>query len=278
VQTKSLALMVAGGSALVVWLTGYAVLAKLSPAPHAARVHDHASHRGGTVQSAGDNHIELVAETGGRLRLYLLGRDEATLNPIAAAELIAEARTPAGLEVTRLPLRAEPQPGEAPGTAAQFAGQLPPELRGRPVEVAVNVPINGKTYRVRFTPETRKEEAAHAESVEEDSAMPAANLSDAEERALFLTPGGLYTQADIDANGEQIPSIKFRGIQAAHVMNPKPGARVCPITNTLANPKFTWIVNGKAYPFCCPPCVTEFVKLAKTDPKAIRPPESYVKR
>ena len=50
-----------------------------------------------------------------------------------------------------------------------------------------------------------------------------------------------------------------------------------PITGTRASPRFTWIVGGKAYQFCCPPCVEEFVRQAKGRPRTIHPPEYYVK-
>jgi YHS domain-containing protein len=96
------------------------------------------------------------------------------------------------------------------------------------------------------------------------------------ERDVFLTPGGLYTKADIKANGNQTVSQKYPNFMAEHDAKPKKGQRVCPITDTVANPKLTWIVGGKTYQFCCPPCVTEFVKKAKTNPKAIKSPQAYV--
>jgi roadblock/LC7 domain-containing protein len=97
------------------------------------------------------------------------------------------------------------------------------------------------------------------------------------ERDVFLTPGGLYTKADIKANGNKTVSQKYPDFMAAHDAMPKPGERLCPISKTKANPKLTWIVGGKKYTFCCPPCVTEFVKQAKTNPKSIQAPEAYVK-
>ena len=97
-------------------------------------------------------------------------------------------------------------------------------------------------------------------------------------RTLFLTPGGRYTKADIKANGRKTVAQKYPGFMAEHDTMPKPGERICPITNTKANPKLTWVLGGKAYQFCCPPCVAEFVKKAKTDPKAIRDPSAYVKK
>jgi hypothetical protein len=35
-------------------------------------------------------------------------------------------------------------------------------------------------------------------------------------------------------------------------------------------------VGGKQYMFCCPPCIDEFVKLAKEHPEQVRDPAGYV--
>jgi YHS domain-containing protein len=99
----------------------------------------------------------------------------------------------------------------------------------------------------------------------------------AAERALFLTPGGIYSLADIRANGRTTPAQKYAGIMAQHDMNPTKGMFICPITHTKSNAKFTWVVGGKTYRFCCPPCIAEFVKEAKTQPQRILPPQDYVK-
>jgi hypothetical protein len=121
---------------------------------------------------------------------------------------------------------------------------------------------------------------SHAGEADEHVEMPAGvgSGSSAAERKLYLTPGGLYTAADIRANGPLLPSEKFKGMFASHNMHPRRGDSICPITRTLANPKFAWIVGGKKYLFCCPPCVDEFVRLAKKKPAAVRGPEVYVKR
>ena len=95
---------------------------------------------------------------------------------------------------------------------------------------------------------------------------------------LFLTPGGRYTEADIKKNGRKTVAQKYPDFMAEHDTKPKPGARICPITNTKANPKLTWVVGGKKYQFCCLPCVAEFVKKAKTNPKAIKDPSAYVQK
>jgi hypothetical protein len=106
--------------------------------------------------------------------------------------------------------------------------------------------------------------------------MPARVAAD-EERKLYLTPGGKYTEADIKANGNKTASEKFQGVTASHDLRPKAGDKLCPITLTKANPKFTWVVGGKAYEFCCPPCVDEFVQTAKEKPDEVKEPGAYVK-
>ncbi len=106
--------------------------------------------------------------------------------------------------------------------------------------------------------------------------MPA-NLPADEEQTLYLTAAGKYTEADITANGNMTASQKFKGVASSHDMFPKKGDRICPITLTKANPSFTWVIGGKPYQFCCPPCVDEFVKLAKEQPDEIKDPDSYIK-
>jgi hypothetical protein len=100
---------------------------------------------------------------------------------------------------------------------------------------------------------------------------------DDEEQQLHRTPGGAYTQADIEANGRTLPSQKYRGFQARHDVNPRPGDRLCPVTRTVASPRCTWKVGDREYQFCCPPCIDEFVRLAREFPDQILPPEAYVK-
>ena len=65
---------------------------------------------------------------------------------------------------------------------------------------------------------------------------------------------------------------------SSHDRKPKAGDKICPITRTKANPNITWVVGGKTYEFCCPPCVDEFVKTAKEHPEEIKEPGSYVKK
>jgi hypothetical protein len=156
---------------------------------------------------------------------------------------------------------------------------------GQSLDLTLTVPLGEKRYRVRFKLEEHAGHEATHSTGEDDAhgvpAMPhgvAGSDGAAAERELYQTPGGRYTAADIQVNGARPPSVKFRGIFASHDMHPRPGDRICPITSTLASPKFPWTVEGKQYLFCCPPCVDEFVRLAKEKPGMVRPPEAYVKR
>jgi hypothetical protein len=107
--------------------------------------------------------------------------------------------------------------------------------------------------------------------------MPAP-LADAVQQALYRSPGGAYNLADIDANGGLLPAEKYRAFQARHDPRPQPGDLLCPVTRTKANPACTWIVGGREYQFCCPPCIDEFVRLAKERPQEIEPPGAYRQR
>ena len=236
------------------------------------REHGHEpGEHGGIIVSLGRDsyHVEAVFEQGARLRLYMLGQDESRVQEVESQELTAYAKAEGGGEAVPFTLKPEPQPGDAEGTTSHFVGQLPAQFNG--VNVSVTVPsvrIKGERFRIGFTSAS----AAHNETQMPDK------VSNDEEAQLYLTPGGIYSVADIEANGRQTASQKFKGFRAAHDLKPKTGDKICPVTLTKANPKVSWIVGGKTYEFCCPPCVDEFVALAKESPDEILAPEEYVKR
>lgn len=95
------------------------------------------------------------------------------------------------------------------------------------------------------------------------------------EQSVFFTESGLYSKADIAKNGPLAPVEKYKGITSRHDFKPQKGDLVCPITQTKANPKFTWWVHGKLYTFCCPPCIEEFVIRARDKPNEIKDPDAY---
>ena len=232
--------------------------------------HKPGAHGGIMVSIGVDNyHAEAVFEKGGVLRLYTLGKDESRVQEVESQALTAYVKVEGGTESTAMVLKPEPQPGDAPGKTSLFIGKLPREMWGQRLEVTIpSMTIAGERFRVGFKSTTE----AHAED------MPAGVVSAAEEKKLYLTPGGKYTEADIKANGGVPASQKFKGVMASHDLRPKPGDKICPITLTKANPKFTWVVGGKAYEFCCPPCVDEFVQTAKEQPGEIKEPKEYVKK
>lgn len=222
---------------------------------------------GGTIVPIGRDsyHAEVVFEKGGILRLHTLGRDEAKVEEVALQTLTAYAKAEGETESTMFKLEPKPQSDDTRGKTSVFVGALPTELVGKRVEVTIpSMRIGEDRFRLGFKSD---EGAGHAE-----------NMPDEEAGKLFLTPGGAYTEDDIAANGRQTAAQKFRGFVPTHDLFPKPGDKICPITLTKANPKCAWIVGGKSYEFCCPPCVEEFVKLAKLEPVKIQEPDQYVKR
>lgn len=226
---------------------------------------------GGIIVSLGRDsyHVEAVFEKGGAVRLYMLGNDETKVQEVDAQELAGYVKAADANESVAVTFRAQPQPGDAGGKTSMFVGQIPAELAGKNVDVTVpSVRIAGERFRLGFT---------STPQVHGDDIMPD-KVGDEEERKLYLTAAGLYTEADIKANGSVTASQKFATFKSSHDMKPKAGDKICPITMTKANPKCTWVVGGKTYEFCCPPCVDEFVKLAKENPDGVQEPGSYVKR
>ncbi|RLS80006.1 MAG: hypothetical protein DWI02_06560 [Planctomycetota bacterium] len=231
--------------------------------------HGHkAGTHGGLLVSIGSDsyHAEAVFSQGGNLRLYILGRDESIVQEVEEQNLLAFARLPDAVEAIEMKLLPTPQAGDQTGKTSLFTGMLPKELAGKPLEVTIPaLRVGNERFRLAF----------QAKAKEREVAMPAA-LAPNEESNLFLSPGGKYSLADIKANGSVTASVKFRGIKANHDARPKPGDRLCPISLTLANPSFSWTINGKVYLFCCPPCVEEFVSLAKEKPAELKDPDFFI--
>jgi len=225
---------------------------------------------GGVIVPIGSDsyHAEAVIEKNGIFRLLTLGADETRIQEVDVQPIKAYVKVAGDADATPIDLVATPQDGDVEGKTSQFIGQLPEALIGKSIDVTIpNLRIENERFRVGFT----TAEAEHS------SEMPAA-VSDDEERKLYFTAAGKYTTGDIKANGSLPASQKFKGLMSAHDMKPQTGDLICPVTLTKANPKFTWIVDGKTYKFCCPPCVDEFVRMAKEEPGEIKAPEDYVKQ
>ncbi|WP_459556792.1 hypothetical protein [Lacunimicrobium album] len=237
-------------------------------ATEAEHGHKPGAHGGIMISLGRDSyHAEAVFERGGILRIYMLGKDESRVIDVEKQSLKAFAKAEGDTNAVPFTLVPKPQDGDAESRTSQFVGTLPEGLADRSLDITIpNLVISGERFRLGF----KSNDSDH------DTGMPD-KVADAEERALYLTPGGIYTEADIQANGNVTASLKFKGLKSSHDMFPQPGDKICPVTETKANPQFTWIVGGKPYEFCCPPCVDEFVKMAKQSPDEIQPPGDYVK-
>jgi YHS domain-containing protein len=225
---------------------------------------------GGIMVSLGRDsyHVEAVFEKGGVLRLYTLGKDETRVIDVEQQALRGFVKAVGENEAQQFTLESERQEGDAEGRTSQFAGKLPEGFAGKDLEITVpSIVISGERFRLGF----------QSAAEQHDEGMPD-KVSDDAERELYLTPGGIYTDADIAANGNLTASVKFKGKKSSHDMRPQPGDKICPVTMTKANPIFTWVISGKTYEFCCPPCVDEFVRMAKESPDEIEAPEEYVKQ
>lgn len=231
--------------------------------------HKTGAHGGHIFSIGADNyHVEVRFEATGQVRLYLLGRDEARVQEIEIQNMTAYAQAEGQTESVKFEIKAAPQGDDSPGKTSQFVGTLPDSLRGKPVALTVPMRIAGDRFRPTFTP---PRPAAHA-------GMPAGVARGSEkERELYLTPGGIYSTTDIQANGKTVPSVKFADVSWPHDKK-KPGDKVCPITDNKADQNCSWVVNGKTYEFCCSPCLDKFVGWAKNQPGRIKEPGDYVYR
>jgi len=233
--------------------------------------HKAGAHGGIIVSLGADNyHAEAVFEKGGLLKLFTLGKDEAKIVDIESQTLQAYVKDEGASEAVEMMLNPVPRTGDKAGRTSQFIGKLPKELIGKQLTVTIPIiVVDGDRFRIGFS----------SAPVKHDEGMPL-GVTGTDEKELYLKPGGIYTEADIKANGNVTGSQKFKGFKARHDLKPKPGDKICPITLTKANPECAWIIGGKTYEFCCPPCVDEFVAQAK-DPqtaKEIREPAYYVKK
>lgn len=213
-------------------------------------------------------HAEAIFTADGEIKIHMLAEDEARILEVESQTLAAFVRPRDSIGTKTVELVPVPQPGDSEGKTSAFAGKLPEEMKGRALVVAVpSIRIGGERLRFGF----------ESPEIEHAPAMPA-KVEDDAERLLYLTPGGKYTEADIAANGRQTASQKFKDFRASHDASPAPGAKVCPITQTKANPSCTWVIGGKPYEFCCPPCIDEFVRAAKESPELIKEPSEYIKK
>jgi YHS domain-containing protein len=238
--------------------------------PRSESTHSHPpGEHGGIIVAVGPNHYhtEALFTNEGLFKLFTFDHDQTRVMTVPTQKITAYFRTAENTAAVPVALSPTPQQGDPPGQTSSFEGQMPLELLGSPLMVVIpSIQFGNDRYRLTFLTHD-----------EHDAGMPRKVTDDAE-RQLYLTAGGKYTTADIKANGSITASQKYRGFISTHDLHPKAGERICPITSTKANPKCTWTVGGKQYWFCCPPCIDEFVKLAKEQPDQIKDPLAYVQK
>ncbi len=261
-----------------------AVLAGCEPAkpPAAAKTaatadagddHAHgAGPHGGTVIEFGKWHGEFcVDHPKQEATVYILSGNLKRPVALAADTLTLSLKEPKlQVELKAMPLESDPA-----GKASRFVGTHPALGKEQEFAGTVSGRIDGKQYLGDFQ---EKPDDGHPHGGTPAPAMPAASRGDDAARTLYQTPGGAYTAADIAANGPVLPAVKFKGLKATHNIEPAAGDKLCPITLTKSNPAFTWVIGGKTYEVCCPPCLDELVQLAKDKPGELKDPESYRKK
>lgn len=234
--------------------------------------HEHApGARGGLIIEIGqDNyHAEVTVEGKGLLALYTLGKDETKIQEVEPQKITFQVQAGKDAEPVAVVLEPAPQDNDTKGKTSRFAGPLPEALWGKDLTLTSpgGITIAGERFRINSF------KLAGMKTLPKG---PAAGTE--KEQALFLKPGGIYTEDDIRRNGNVVPSVKFKDMEWPHDDKLKVGDRLCPITNNKADARCAWVVGGNEYQFCCPPCLTRFVGFAKTDPTKIKAPEEYVKK
>jgi hypothetical protein len=236
--------------------------------------HDHGTEgpHGGPLAEWGDEeyHAEFTVDHKSQeATVYVLdGQSAKKAVPIDAKEIILTLNVKPPVTIT---LAAKPQDGDPAGKSSRFVGTHAVLGQEQEFSGRVSAQFGGKPYDGEF------EEEKHADHKGEKKSSQAPAPSQ-RERDLFLKPGGVYTSADIERNGNVVPSVKFRDVSWAHDDDLKPGDKTCPVTVNKADEKCSWWVNGKQYEFCCPPCLEKFVKWAKESPEKIQDPEAYRKK
>lgn len=237
------------------------------PPPAKADAHPSAGPHGGLLVEWGDEeyHVELVTDAKAKTATaYVLDDSAVKVKPIATTALMLELTVEPPVSVA---LAATPDAGDGDGRSSRFVGTHDALGQDQLFAGTVSGTVGGTPYSGKFK---QKAHAKHA-------GMPEGVGGTAEETALFLSPGGIYTAADIAANGNTVPSVKFRGISWPHD-DGKPGDKICPVTANKTDPRCHWIVNGQNYEFCCTPCLDKFVKWAKHSPEKIQKPEAYIQK
>jgi YHS domain-containing protein len=229
--------------------------------------HDHGAgpHGGALAEWGADEyHAEFTVDHGKQEAVvYILGGDAKTSFPIQADNILLSIKEPS----FQIELTSSPQSGDLKGKTSRFVGKHANFGKEQAFAGTISGQVDGKPYAGDFKQEVKGSKV---------SSSPSA--ASARESKVFLTPGGIYTMADIEKNGNTVPSVKFQGMFWPHDDNLMAGDKTCPVTDVKADAQCSWWVNGQSYEFCCPSCLEKFVKWAKETPERVKAPEAYVKK
>lgn len=239
--------------------------AKTDKIPQKGGKHDHGSApHDGTIVELGNYHGEFcVDHVKKTATVYIYDEEMKNLVPIKVEKLLLSVKTPS----FQIDLKADQQATDPKGSSSRFVATHENFAKEQQLEGTVSVEIDGKPYVGDFLEEKHDDHKGEKKAAAEPK-----------ETEIYLKPAGLYTEADIKANGSTTVSAKYKGLKVSHDIKPKAGDKLCPVTLTKANANLTWVIGGKTYEFCCPPCVDEFVVLAKEKPAEIKGPGEYVKK
>lgn len=240
---------------------------------------------GGWVCSLNNDrcHAEAVIDNDNRVSIFLLASDTSELMEVPIQTLTGYFKPTSDQRSLALLLSSTPMQHNSPGMTSQLFGKLPAEsIQQDSASGYLTVPGlmieagSDKRFVMRFQL-SRSDSLATRHDLPtqlDHPAMP--NYQPGSEQAeLYTTAAGKYSAEDIADNGGLTASINYADFIPKHDPNPQPGDAICPITKTKANAACTWTIDGQTYSFCCPPCIDEFVKLAKESPEQIRPASSY---
>jgi hypothetical protein len=262
------------------WFGGLILLAALAflsrvPAQDQAKPtdkHDHGEgpHKGALAEWGEEEyHVEFTVDhKAQQVTVYVLDGSAKKAKPIDAKELILTLKLKPAVTMKLQPSR---QASDPPDRSSCYVGKHAALAKEQDFEGTISGKVGNKPYSGDF------KEKPHGGPEKQGKSNNPKDRPGEREAALFLTPGGIYTAADIKKNGNVVPSVKFKGMAWAHDDDLKSGDKVCPVTANKADPQCQWYVNGQKYLFCCPPCLEKFVGWAKTQPEKVKPPDQYVK-
>ncbi len=119
--------------------------------------HEHkpGSHGGMMVSLGKDSyHAEVVFGKGGKINLYMLGKDESKAQEVDAHDLNGFVTPEGATEPVPVSFKPQSQPSDAKGKTSRFVATLPETLAGKKFKVTINnIQIGAERFRIEFAQE-----------------------------------------------------------------------------------------------------------------------------